>query len=186
MAAFQELIDQHLGNFAELSNKIGGDVAALAPLLLNCVAQSKALIAEASRAKKPADIQPVIKPLSEAIAAVSTFQSKSRDIKQKNNVYGVGEGIGIFSWVVVEPAPAPFAAEMVGSAKFYTNKILQEFKVRSLLKMAVVDCAELELRESGKGRDASCVDARVGGLCRVARALYQEVSHNWLDLEPSR
>ena len=136
MDAFQQLVDEHLGKFVELSNKIGGDVAGIAPLLLECVAQSKALIAEASHSKKPADIQPIIKPLSDAIAAVSTFQSKSRDAKLKNNVYGVGEGVGIFSWVVVEPAPAPFAGEMVGAAKFYTNKILQEFKGKDETQVA--------------------------------------------------
>jgi adenylyl cyclase-associated protein len=134
--AFQQLVDEHLGKFVELSTKIGGDVAALAPLLLECVAQSKALIAEASRAKKPADIQPIIKPLSDAIAAVTAFQGKSRDAKLKNNVYGIGEGVGIFSWVVVEPAPAPFAGEMVGAAKFYTNKILQEHKGKDETQVA--------------------------------------------------
>ncbi len=51
VAAFQALVDQHLANFAELSNKIGGDVAGLAPLVAECMAQSKALIAEASRSK---------------------------------------------------------------------------------------------------------------------------------------
>ncbi len=136
MEAFQQLVDEHLGKFVELSNKIGGDVAAIAPLLLECVAQSKALIAEAARSKKPADIQPIIKPLSDAIAAVTAFQGKSRDAKVKNNVYGIGEGVGIFSWVVVEPAPAPFASEMVGAAKFYTNKILQEFKGKDETQVA--------------------------------------------------
>lgn len=69
-----------------------------------------------------------LKPLSEAIAEVQKFQNASRSAKDKNNVFGVGEGIGIFGWVAVEPAPAPYAAEMVGAAKFYTNKILREFK----------------------------------------------------------
>lgn len=69
-----------------------------------------------------------MKPLSEAISAVTAFQSKSRSAKDKNNVFGIGEGIGIFGWVTVSPAPAPYAAEMVGSARFYLDKVLREFK----------------------------------------------------------
>ena len=110
--------------------QIGSDVAAMAPLVMNCVHQQKALIAEAAEAKKPSagDLQKVLGPLSAAIGAVTEFQSKSRDHKVKNNVFGVGEGIGIFGWVAVEPTPAPYANEMVGAAKFYTNKVLQEHK----------------------------------------------------------
>lgn len=44
-------MDQHLGQWTELSNKIGGDVALVAPLALACVHAQKALIAEASKSK---------------------------------------------------------------------------------------------------------------------------------------
>lgn len=130
VAAFQELVDQHLGQWVELSTKIGGDVAAVAPLAMACVSASKALIAEAAKSKKPsdADLPNILKPLSEAIGAVSAFQSKSRSAKDKNNVFGIGEGIGIFGWVTVTPAPGPYAAEMVGTARFYLDKVLREFK----------------------------------------------------------
>ena len=51
-------------------------------------------------------------------------------------MYGVAEGIGIFGWVAVEPTPAPYASEMVGASKFYTNKILQEFKGKDETQVA--------------------------------------------------
>ncbi len=80
----------------------------------------------------------MLKPLSESIAAVSKFQGASRSAKDKNNVFGIGEGIGIFGWVAVEPAPAPYAAEMVGAARFYLDKVLREFKVSGCVWCALV------------------------------------------------
>jgi len=134
--AYQQLIDEHLTNFVSLCDKIGGDVKALGPLVLTCVNNQKSLIAEASRSKKPANVQDVLKPLSDSISAVQKYQNESRSAKDKNNVFGVGEGIGIFGWVAVEPTPAPYAAEMVGAAKFYTDKVLREFKGKDETQVA--------------------------------------------------
>lgn len=53
VVAFQELVDQHLGNWVELSNKIGGDVAQVAPLAIKVIHEHKALIAEAAKSKVP-------------------------------------------------------------------------------------------------------------------------------------
>lgn len=130
VAAFQALVDAHLGTFQALSAKIGGEVAAIAPLVMTCVEQQKALIAEAARSKKPdaGAMAAVLKPLSDSITAVTDFQGKSRSAKDKNNVFGVGEGIGIFGWVAVEPTPGPYASEMMGASKFYLDKVLREFK----------------------------------------------------------
>lgn len=137
VGAFQELVDQHLSNFASLSEKIGGDVVKLAPLVQKCVDEHFALIKKASEEKKPdaAGLQAALGPLSQAIGAVTEFQSKSRG-KEKNNVFGIGEGIAIFGWVAVEPAPAPYAAEMVGSARFYLDKVLREFKGKDETQVA--------------------------------------------------
>jgi adenylyl cyclase-associated protein len=140
VSAYQALADEHLSQFSSLCEKVGGDAAGLGALVQACVDAQKALIAEASRSKKPSagDLQNVLKPLSESIAAVQSYQQKSRSAKEKNHVFGVGEGIGIFGWVAVEPTPAPYAAEMVGAAKFYTDKILREFKGKDETQVAWV------------------------------------------------
>jgi len=40
----------------------------------------------------------------------------------------VGEGVAILGWVAVEPTPGPFAKETVGSAQFWSNKVLKNYK----------------------------------------------------------
>ncbi len=45
-----------------------------------------------------------------------------------NQLTVVGEGVGAWGWVAVEPTPAPFVGEMKESAQFWVNRVIKEFK----------------------------------------------------------
>ena len=41
---------------------------------------------------------------------------------------GVAEGIQALAWVTMAPKPCPYIKDITGSAQFWTNKVLKEFK----------------------------------------------------------
>jgi len=80
--------------------------------------------------KKPADgvLQELVKPTSDLMGEIAALKEKNRSSKYFNNLSTIAEGIGALGWVVVSPAPGPMVGEMKGSAEFYGNRILKEFK----------------------------------------------------------
>ena len=56
------------------------------------------------------------------------FKEEKRASKQFNFLASVSEAIPFLGWVAIAPKPAPYVAQMVESAQFYTNKILKEFR----------------------------------------------------------
>jgi hypothetical protein len=43
-------------------------------------------------------------------------------------VQGVQAGLDVLAWVTMAPKPAPYIKETIGSAQFYTNRVLKDFK----------------------------------------------------------
>lgn len=74
-----------------------------------------------------------MKPLQESIAAVVAVKDSSRASPQFNLLALVAEGIPALGWVVVEPTPVPYIAEMKDAAQFYVNRVIKEFKGKYVL-----------------------------------------------------
>jgi adenylyl cyclase-associated protein len=60
------------------------------------------------------------------------YREKNRRSTYFNHHSAISESIGALSWIAIRPAPASFVFEMSETAKFYTNRILRDFKDRSL------------------------------------------------------
>ncbi|KAK5579170.1 hypothetical protein RB653_008849 [Dictyostelium firmibasis] len=127
---FQNLVDQHIAPFVALSKKLAPEVGAQVDELVKAIDAEKNLINTASQSKKPTQdtLLELIKPLNTFAAEVGKIRDANRSSKFFNNLSALSESIGFLSWVVVEPTPGPHVAEMRGSAEFYTNRILKEFK----------------------------------------------------------
>nr|1S0P_A Chain A, Adenylyl cyclase-associated protein [Dictyostelium discoideum]1S0P_B Chain B, Adenylyl cyclase-associated protein [Dictyostelium discoideum] len=127
---FQNLVDQHITPFVALSKKLAPEVGNQVEQLVKAIDAEKALINTASQSKKPSQetLLELIKPLNNFAAEVGKIRDSNRSSKFFNNLSAISESIGFLSWVVVEPTPGPHVAEMRGSAEFYTNRILKEFK----------------------------------------------------------
>ncbi|KAN0019677.1 hypothetical protein ACTFIU_002898 [Dictyostelium citrinum] len=127
---FQNLVDQHITPFVALSKKLAPEVGNQVEQLVKAIDAEKNLINTASQSKKPTQetLLELIKPLNSFAAEVGKIRDSNRSSKFFNNLSALSESIGFLSWVVVEPTPGPHVAEMRGSAEFYTNRILKEFK----------------------------------------------------------
>jgi adenylyl cyclase-associated protein len=70
----------------------------------------------------------LIKPLQESIEAVSNIRDANRGSTVFNQLSAVSESIGVLAWVTVDPKPHKHVEESLGSAQFYGNRVLKEFK----------------------------------------------------------
>jgi adenylyl cyclase-associated protein len=120
------------GNFSSFqarANKVGDLASQHAELLHKALLAELELIKLAAKSKKPADLQGAAQPVSQAVTAVVDFREKNRVNKDYFNfLSAVSEGVPSLGWVLVTPTPVPFIEEAIQAAKFYTNKILTEFK----------------------------------------------------------
>lgn len=130
---FQDLVSQFLTPF-EANTKTIGDATLTeqVDLFMQAVAKQKEFLQIAANSKKPSDslLQDLIKPTSTLMSQITAIKDnpKNRSNKFFNNISAVAEGVNALGWVVVSPTPGPHINEMRGSAEFWTNKILKDFK----------------------------------------------------------
>jgi len=127
---FAKLLAEHLTPMQHASDKIGGEAQKITELLVRSVEEQKKLILLASKSKKPEEkeLMEVITALSTAISEVTGFAEKSKFSKTaKNHLTAISDSIPVLAWVL-QPTPVTYAKEFVGTASFWTNKILSEFK----------------------------------------------------------
>jgi len=129
-ADFAALVSEHLDGFLASAKKIGGPVAEQAELFMKAVNAEKELIGKAKTQKKPNDdgLQKLLGPVSELMGKVGEVKEKNARHANINHLTAVAEAVQILGWVAVEPAPGPYAKEMLGAAEFYTNKVLKDYK----------------------------------------------------------
>lgn len=72
--------------------------------------------------------QDLVKPISEAIGRVSSIKDANRTSKFYNHLSTVSEGALVLAWVTVDNRPWKHVEESLGSAQFFGNRVLQEFK----------------------------------------------------------
>ncbi len=85
-----------------------------------------------TKAKKP-DIQSpvymeILKELQTMMGAVGDIREANRGSPLFNHLTTVSDGIAMLGWITVEPKPTDFVNETLGSAQFYGNKVLKEYK----------------------------------------------------------
>jgi len=128
---YQSMIDQFITPFVSHAKNIGdASVTEQAELLLKAVNAQKTFLTVAAQSKKPNDavLQELVRPTSDLMGQITALKDKNRSSKFFNNLSTIAEGIGALGWVVVTPAPGPMVGEMRGSAEFYGNRILKDFK----------------------------------------------------------
>lgn len=70
----------------------------------------------------------LLKPLQEMISAVSDIRDANRGKPFFNQLSAVSESIGVLAWVTVDPKPHKHVEESLGSAQYWGNRVLKEFK----------------------------------------------------------
>lgn len=62
------------------------------------------------------------------ITAVSDIRDSNRGGPLFNHLSAVSESIGVLAWVTVDPKPHKHVEESLGSAQYWGNRVLKEYK----------------------------------------------------------
>src|SRR3569833_563744 len=88
-----------------------------------------------TKAKKPdltgtgmSVYQDLLKPLTEAVMAVTNIKEANRGSAVFNNLSAVSEGIMVLAWWTLENRPWKHIEDSASSAQFFGNRILKVFK----------------------------------------------------------
>lgn len=130
VAAFDGLVKGSVGQFVDLSNKIGGDVAKMGEIVSKAFQEQRQLLVVASKSKKPADgdLAKLLQPLSDCISAAVNFREGNRGSQFFNHLSVLSESLSALGWVSVAPTPGPFVKDMADAGMFYSNRVLKDYK----------------------------------------------------------
>lgn len=132
---FDVFLDGAVAKFVELSNKRGGLVAEQAGKVQEGFRAQRTFLLISTKAKKPdltgaemSVYQDLLKPINEALMAVSAVKDNNRGATDFNQLSAVSEGIMVLAWVTVSGRPFKMVEESLGAAQFFGNRVLKEYK----------------------------------------------------------
>ncbi|VDM33421.1 unnamed protein product [Hydatigera taeniaeformis] len=130
MSSLDSIIDGPLQKLSSISATIGSDVKKQCDLLIAAFKAESDFVKSSSGMAKPSSSQlpAVLKPCSDAIQKVTEFKDRNRTSADFNHLSAIAESVSALGWIAAPDPPAKFINEMVESGKFYTNRILKEFK----------------------------------------------------------
>lgn len=130
VAGFDELLNGPLANLVAISGKIGGDLVKPTDLVVKAFQAQRDFLVIVSKSKAPSqeNLAPLLADTSKYMGELNTLKDGSRQSKLFNQISGLAEGISALGWVAMAPKPCPYIKESIGSAQFYTNRVLKDFK----------------------------------------------------------
>ncbi|PSS25847.1 hypothetical protein M430DRAFT_16556 [Amorphotheca resinae ATCC 22711] len=148
---FDSFINGPLVKFVNISDELGGPVAEQASSVLRAFAAQRKFILITTKAKKPDMSSPVfmelLKPLQESISAVSDIRDANRGSPFFNHLSTVSESIGVLAWVTVDTKPHKHVEESLGSAQYWGNRVLKEYKEKDPKQVEWVNSYYLVFKE---------------------------------------
>lgn len=73
----------------------------------------------------------VLKELQSTLGVVNDIREANRASPLFNHLTAVSEGINVLIWVANETKPVDLITEMLSSAQFWGNRVIQEYKEKS-------------------------------------------------------
>jgi adenylyl cyclase-associated protein len=132
---FDSFIENSVGKYVKLSKAIGGLVAEQANKFLQGFQAQRTFLLITTKAKKPdltgsemSVYQTLLKPINEALMAVTNIKESNRGAPVFHNLSAVAEGSMVLAWVTVDNRPWKHVDESLGSAQFFGNRVLKENK----------------------------------------------------------
>ncbi|KAM0741912.1 hypothetical protein ACQRIT_002089 [Beauveria bassiana] len=132
---FDAFVDSTVADYVQRSNEIGGLVAKqAADVLAGFKAQRKFLLIT-TKSTKPdlqgADMalyQDLLKPINDSLMAVTELKEANRSDPMYTQLSAVADGIMVLAWVTVSHKPYTHVEEFLGSAQFFGNRVIKEYK----------------------------------------------------------
>ncbi|KAH9897219.1 adenylate cyclase associated N terminal-domain-containing protein [Xylariomycetidae sp. FL2044] len=132
---FDAFINTTVDKYVKASNKLGGLISEQASKVLDGFKQQRRFLLISTKAKKPdlggsemAVYQDLLKPINEALMAVGSIKESNRGSPVFSQLSAVSEGIMVLAWVTVDNRPFKHVEESLGSAQFFGNRVLKEYK----------------------------------------------------------
>lgn len=129
VAAFDDLLKEHLSPVIEKSKACGPDVEKIAQEFHNAFLAQRQMLVVASKCKKPTDetvFQKILQPTSDLMSKVEGL--RDRRSKQFNHLSMVAEGVTCLQWVCIDRTPASALSDIMPGSEMYGNKVVMEFK----------------------------------------------------------
>ncbi|PMB71282.1 Adenylyl cyclase-associated protein [Beauveria bassiana] len=132
---FDAFVDSTVADYVQRSNEIGGLVAKqAADVLAGFKAQRKFLLITTKSIKpdlQGADMalyQDLLKPINDSLMAVTELKEANRSDPMYTQLSAVADGIMVLAWVTVSHKPYTHVEEFLGSAQFFGNRVIKEYK----------------------------------------------------------
>lgn len=96
--------------------------------VLRAFAAERKFLIITTKAKKPDIRSPaymeILKELQSMMGVVNDIREANRGSQLFTHLTTVSEGIAMLGWITIDSKPADYVAEMLGSAQFYGNRII--------------------------------------------------------------
>ncbi|KAK2044040.1 hypothetical protein LZ31DRAFT_467081 [Colletotrichum somersetense] len=132
---FDQFIATSVDKYVNISKQLGGLIADQAAKVLQGFQAQRNFLLITTKAKKPdlngaemAVYQDLLKPINEALVAVSNIKESNRGSAVFSQLSAVAEGIMVLAWVTVDNRPYKHVEDSLGSAQFFGNRVLKEQK----------------------------------------------------------
>ncbi|KAH8804723.1 adenylyl cyclase-associated protein-like protein [Xylogone sp. PMI_703] len=129
---FDEFINSSVKKYFTISEEIGGAVGKQAASVLAAFEGQRKFLLITTKSKKPdmggQTFMQLLKPLEQSITAVTEIREANRGSSLFNNLSAVSESIGVLAWITIEPKPHKHVEESLGSAQYWGNRVLKEYK----------------------------------------------------------
>ncbi|OAQ98335.1 hypothetical protein LLEC1_05416 [Akanthomyces lecanii] len=132
---FDAFVDTVVADYVNRSNEIGGLVAKqAADVMAGFKAQRKFLLITTKSVKpdlQGADMalyQDLLKPINDSLMAVTELKEANRSDSMYTQLSAVADGIMVLAWVTVSHKPFTHVEEFLGSAQFFGNRVIKEYK----------------------------------------------------------
>lgn len=135
VAAFDSLIESHVGRLLAAADKIGGQVLQGSQLLKEAFAVERSIVLATSKCKQPdaTELQKLLKPLGDTLIK-GTALTDGKRTDAYNHLKVIAESLSALTWVAFTGKdcgmsfPVAHVEESWQSAEFYNNKVLVEYR----------------------------------------------------------
>lgn len=133
---FDIFLKTSVEKYSKLSTQLGGLIAEQAAKVVKGFQEERKFLLITTKAKKPnlsnsddmVAYEALLKPINESLMAVVNIKESNRGSPVNNQLSAVADGIMMLAWVTDEAKPHKHVENTLGSAQYYGNRVIKDFK----------------------------------------------------------